>query len=72
MVIIKVRDIRRRKGITDRQLSEMTKISKSQISRKENNQQSPTIDVLCKIAMALDVDIRETFEYVPDDPPNNS
>ena len=63
MTEIKTRQIRLSKGFTTRQLAELSGISKSQITRIENNQQVPTIDTLCRIAEALGVPVESTYEY---------
>ena len=68
MVKIKIKSIRRSKGYTIRQLSEMSGISKSQIARIENGEQSPTIDTLCEIAKALGVSANDTYEYIAENP----
>ena len=66
MTTILIKQIRQHKGLTTRQLSELSGISKSQISRIENNQQMPTIDTLCRLAEALQAPIDSTFAYHPD------
>lgn len=63
MTIIKIKQLRNNKGLTTRQLSDRSGISKSQITRIENNQQMPTIDTLCRIAEALEAPVSETYEY---------
>lgn len=67
MTTILIKQIRQHKGLTTRQLSELSGISKSQISRIENNQQMPTIDTLCRLATALNTPVDDTFEYNPEE-----
>jgi transcriptional regulator with XRE-family HTH domain len=63
MIIIKIKQVREAKGFTVRQLSELSGISKSQITRIENNQQIPSIETLCRVAHALEVDEKGLYEY---------
>ena len=63
MVKMKIKQIRMAKGLTLRQLSEMSDVSKSQLERIENNESMPAIDKLCDIAHALGVSVTDTFEY---------
>lgn len=63
MVIIKVKQFRMAKGLTQRQLSEKTEISKSQLGRIENGESFPTVDKAFDIAHALGASITDIFEY---------
>lgn len=58
----KVREIRKNKGLTLAQLSEEIGLSRGLLSRIENNQVSPPIATLSKIAQGLDVHIGSFFE----------
>lgn len=58
----KVREIRKNKGLTLAQLSEEIGLSRGLLSRIENNQVSPPIATLSKIAQGLDVHIGIFFE----------
>ena len=62
-VKIHLSEMRRSKGISLRQLSELSGVSKSAIDLIETEQVSPTLDTLCKIAKALDVDVTSLFSY---------
>jgi len=54
-----IQKLRKEKKLTLTQLAEKTEISKSYLSHIERNiQTNPSIDVLVKIASALDVDIQ--------------
>jgi transcriptional regulator with XRE-family HTH domain len=57
----KIREIRKTKGLTLSQLGEETGLSKGLLSRIENNQVSPPIATLSKIAQGLDVPISIFF-----------
>ncbi|RLC12511.1 MAG: Cro/Cl family transcriptional regulator [Deltaproteobacteria bacterium] len=58
----KIRQIRKERGLTLAQLGEKTSLSKGLLSRIENNQVSPPIATLSKIARGLDVPISIFFE----------
>lgn len=58
----RMREIRTSKGLTLKRLGEMAGISRAMLSRLENNQCSPPIATLSKIAQALDVPIGVFFE----------
>lgn len=64
-IIIKfrIKEIRTEKGISIRQLAEMTDMSKSYLSELENGHYMPSIFVLCKIAVALDVKPEKLYSY---------
>lgn len=58
----KMRQIRKNKGLTLAQLGEAASLSKGLLSRIENNQVSPPIATLSKIAQGLEVPISTFFE----------
>lgn len=47
-------EIRRQRGMSQMELSEITNISHGYISELENNLKSPTLKILCKLTKALD------------------
>lgn len=53
--------IRWSKNITVEQLSKLSGISSSEISKIENNQVSPTLFTMCRLSRALHVDIWEIW-----------
>jgi len=57
-----MRKIRKSKGMTLKQLGQKIGISPGMLSRLENNQSSPPIATLAKIAQGLDVPISVFFE----------
>lgn len=66
MVIFKIKKIREAKKITLYKLAQETGISRAYLRNLENNKNcNPTILVLCKIAIALKVDIKDLFDFVP-------
>ncbi len=64
----KIREIRQEKNITIQELSEKTGLSKGLISQVENEQVSPPISTLLKIASALKTDIAHFFQEKDDNP----
>ena len=58
----KIHEIRKNKGLTLAQLGDVTGLSKGLLSRIENNQVSPPIATLSKIARGLEVPIGIFFE----------
>lgn len=46
---------RMKKGLTIRDLERLSGVSRSQINKIENNLTHPTVYVLCRLAVALDV-----------------
>lgn len=62
MIIFNIKKIRESKEISIRSLSNMTNISRTYLSNLENNKYTnPSIDMLEKIANALDVNIKDLF-----------
>lgn len=57
----KIREIRKKKGLSIVDLKAKTGLSKSTISDLENDKSSPTVSTLQKLATALKMDIREFF-----------
>lgn len=54
-VTYKIYEYRTKKNMSVRELSELSGVSKSQINRIENNLTHPTVNTLCQIAYALNV-----------------
>ena len=63
MLVLKIKEIRTKKGLTQKQLSELSGVSSSYIGDLERNEKIPSIITICKLANALEVDIKELFEY---------
>ncbi len=61
-IAAKIRDIRKRKGLTLAKLGEMVGLSRALLSRIENSKVSPPIATLAKIAKGLEVPISIFFE----------
>lgn len=63
MIIFKIKEIRESKNITIYKLGQETKISRGYLTDLENNKKcNPTLQILCKIASALDVKVKDLFE----------
>lgn len=50
-------NLRKEKGITQQQIAELTGMQRTNIVRIESGRYSPTIEVLVKLAAALDMDL---------------
>ncbi len=63
MLKIYIREIREKQDLSQEKLSKLSGVSASHIGYIENGEREPTISVLCKIARALKVDIKDLFKY---------
>lgn len=63
MLKIYIREIREKQDLSQEKLSKLSGVSSSHIGYIENGEREPTISVLCKIAKALKVDIKDLFKY---------
>ena len=54
-------DLRTQAGLTERQLAELSGVSKSQINQIEGGKGNPTIHTICALALALDVSPDKLF-----------
>lgn len=63
MIVFHIKEIRIKKKLNQKQLSELSGVSKSYISELENNVYCPSVLTLCKLADALKVNINELFTY---------
>ena len=57
----KLREIRKRKGLSQAKLSELSKVHRVSISLYESGKKKPTIDSLMRLANALDVSIQDLW-----------
>ena len=62
MMKIRIWDVRNEKGMSIRELAEKAHVPRSTLSRIENEENPPLLDVLEKIAIALDVRISDLYE----------
>lgn len=63
MITFFIKEIRKQKGITQKQLAKISGVSASEIGYIENNERQPTLLTMCRLAKALKVSISELFEY---------
>jgi transcriptional regulator with XRE-family HTH domain len=61
--VLKVRQIRRAKDLTQRELAKKMNISHQAISQIENGKITPTLDRLVEMAKILDVTLDELVEF---------
>ena len=66
MNVLRLKEVLKEKGISSLELSEKIKLSKTSISQILNENQQPRFETLLKIAMALDVDVRDLFNATKD------
>lgn len=59
-----VYDLRAQKGLSLKDLSELSGLSKSHINDIENGNKSPTVNTLCRLSLALDVSPHDLFDII--------
>lgn len=63
MIRLFVDKIRIEKGMSIRELAKRAGIAKSYMQRIEAGESSPSLEVMCRIAKALDVPITDLFSF---------
>ena len=63
MLVLKIKEIRLKRNLTQEKLAKLSGISKSYIGDLERNEKEPTISILCRLAEGLQVDIKDLFTY---------
>lgn len=58
---IRIRELRNKRGLSQRQLAKKINISSQNISRYERKERLPDIDTIISLAKALDVPLRKCF-----------
>ena len=58
-----VREIRQERGLTIRQLADLSGVSKSNISALEKGEIMPTVHTMCCLAVALGVELGDLISY---------
>ncbi len=58
-----IKTIRNKQGITQMRMSELTGITREQISKIEHGQINPTLDTIYKIGVAFDMSLKELFDF---------
>lgn len=62
---ILLKEVRKKKGYSLEKLSKLTGISSSHLNYIEKNQREPSISILVRIALALNVKIEELYKVIP-------
>ncbi|KGN00755.1 hypothetical protein Z969_09550 [Clostridium novyi A str. 4570] len=60
-MVIKIKEIRKKKNISQYKLADLMGLNQSQISKIENNKRNLKADELRKIAQILEVPVQELF-----------
>ncbi len=60
---IRIKELRKKRGLTQENLSEKMDISTNYVSSTERGTENPTFDVLIKYAIALNVEMWELFDF---------
>ena len=60
-MVLRIKEILSQKGMTLKELSQLSGITQSNLSNYLNGNISPTLDTLIKIANHLEIEVRELF-----------
>jgi len=63
----KIKQLRVEKNLSQSYLAEKTELNRAYLSALENGKKNVTLDVLCKIALCLEVPLSELFEASRDE-----
>lgn len=63
LVTMHLGEIRSEKGLSCEQIAIRAGISKSYVNDIENNRRNPTLNVLCRLSLALDVSPCDLFSF---------
>jgi transcriptional regulator with XRE-family HTH domain len=66
LVGIRIKHLRKTKGISQEKLSEKIGMSSKYLSSIERGKENPTFDTFIKLAKALNIEISELFNYTDD------
>ena len=55
----KIKELRKRAGLTQQELAKKSNLGISSIQRYESGERSPNVEALEKIAMGLNIDVRD-------------
>ena len=64
MIGARIKEIRRKKGITQEQLSERMGINPKYLSSIERGKENPTLNTMISLAESLDVKIADLFSFL--------
>jgi transcriptional regulator with XRE-family HTH domain len=62
LIGMRIKEIRRGKGLSQEQLAEKADINSKYLSRMERGTENPTLDMFIKLANALEVEMWEMFD----------
>lgn len=60
--VLLLKEMRIARGLSQLQLAKLSGVSYGYISELENGKKSPTLDILCKLAKALDCKTEELYK----------
>jgi transcriptional regulator with XRE-family HTH domain len=63
LIGMRIKEIRRSKGLSQEQLAEKADINSKYLSRMERGTENPTLDMFIKLANALEVEMWEMFDF---------
>ncbi len=63
LVGIRLKELRKKKKLSQEELSEKADISSKYLSRIERGTENPTLDMLIKLSHALEVEMWEMFDF---------
>jgi transcriptional regulator with XRE-family HTH domain len=63
LIGMKIKELRRSKHLSQEQLAEKAEINAKYLSRMERGTENPTLDMLIKLANALEVEMWEMFDF---------
>jgi len=63
LIGMRIKEIRRSKGLSQEQLAEKADINSKYLSRMERGTENPTLDMLIKLSKALEVEMWEMFDF---------
>jgi transcriptional regulator with XRE-family HTH domain len=66
----RIRELRKARGLTQEQLAELVEVEQKHVSRLELGKSYPTIERLEKIAEALNVQLKDFFDFMHLDSPD--
>jgi transcriptional regulator with XRE-family HTH domain len=66
---LRVKRLRQLRGYTQEQLAEHIEINPKYLSSIERGAENPTLDLLCRLAKGLQVDLYEIFQFQEGVPP---
>ena len=63
LIGMRIKEIRRSKGLSQEQLAEKADINSKYLSRMERGTENPTLDMFIKLSNALEIEMREMFDF---------